>query len=126
MRWDFDDDNVPVPGREMVGYVRLSLIRPPGAGAEGALACHVEVHQLVGTPEQAAFMEVAWRMVLGRLKGGGGGRRRPDARPAEAPEAASRTSPVKGRDRRLSTGRTVTNPRSSYSARSTWCTNRLS
>jgi len=31
---------------------------------------HVEVHQLVDDAEQAAFMEVAWRMVLGRLKEG--------------------------------------------------------
>ena len=31
---------------------------------------HVEVHQLVDTPAQAAFMEGAWAMVLGRLKEG--------------------------------------------------------
>jgi hypothetical protein len=28
------------------------------------------VHQLVDTPSQAEFMEVAWGMVLGRLKKG--------------------------------------------------------
>jgi uncharacterized protein YndB with AHSA1/START domain len=61
MRWDFDDGNVPVPGGEMTGYLR---IQPRGAGA------HVEVHQLVDTPAQARFMEAAWSMVLGRLKAG--------------------------------------------------------
>jgi DNA-binding transcriptional ArsR family regulator/uncharacterized protein YndB with AHSA1/START domain len=61
MRWDFEDDNVPVPGREMTGYLR---IRPQGSGA------HVEMHQLVDTPAQATFMEGAWAMVLGRLKAG--------------------------------------------------------
>ena len=61
MRWDFEDDNVPVPGGEMTGYLR---IRPRGSGS------HVEVHQLVDTPAQAAFMEGAWALVLGRLKAG--------------------------------------------------------
>ncbi len=64
MRWDFEDDNVPVPGGEMTGYLRVN---PSTSTAGGA---RVEVHQLVDTPEQAAFMEVAWRMVLGRLKEG--------------------------------------------------------
>ena len=61
MTWDFEDDNVPVPGGEMTGYLR---IQPHGHGA------HVEVHQLVDTPAQAVFMEGAWTMVLGRLKAG--------------------------------------------------------
>jgi DNA-binding transcriptional ArsR family regulator/uncharacterized protein YndB with AHSA1/START domain len=61
MHWDFEDDNVPVPGGEMTGYLR---IQPRGRGS------HVEVHQLVDTPAQAAFMEGAWAMVLGRLKAG--------------------------------------------------------
>jgi len=64
MRWDFEDDNVPLPGREMTAYLRLS--RAPGRGTR----THVEVHQLVDTPEQAAFMDAAWRLVLGRLKNG--------------------------------------------------------
>jgi DNA-binding transcriptional ArsR family regulator len=64
MRWDFDDDNVPVPGAEMVGYLRLGPSAAPAGG------CHVEVHQLVDTAEQAAFMEMAWRTVLGRLRAG--------------------------------------------------------
>jgi DNA-binding transcriptional ArsR family regulator/uncharacterized protein YndB with AHSA1/START domain len=61
MRWDFEDDNVPVPGGEMTGYLR---IRPHPAGAR------VEVHQIVDTPAQAEFMEGAWAMVLGRLQAG--------------------------------------------------------
>jgi len=61
MRWDFEDDNVPVPGGEMTGYLRIQ----PRAGGS-----HVEVHQLADTPAQARFMEGAWAMVLGRLKAG--------------------------------------------------------
>ena len=61
MRWDFEDDNVPVPGGEMTGYLR---IQPRGSGSR------VEVHQLVDTPAQARFMEGAWAMVLGRLTAG--------------------------------------------------------
>jgi DNA-binding transcriptional ArsR family regulator len=61
MRWDFEDDNVPVPGNELTGYLRL---HPAGAGTR------VEVHQLVETSTQAEFMEAAWTLVLGRLKAG--------------------------------------------------------
>jgi DNA-binding transcriptional ArsR family regulator/uncharacterized protein YndB with AHSA1/START domain len=61
MRWDFDDDNVPAPGREMTGYL---WIRPHARGA------HVEVHQVVETAAEAEFMERAWALVLGRLKAG--------------------------------------------------------
>jgi DNA-binding transcriptional ArsR family regulator len=61
MRWDFEDDNVPIPGGEMTGYLRVT----PGDGG-----AHVEVHQLVDTPAQAEFMEQAWMLVLGRLTAG--------------------------------------------------------
>jgi DNA-binding transcriptional ArsR family regulator len=61
LRWDFDDDNVPIPGGEMVGYMRFSAIES---------GTHVEVHQLLHAPEHAAFVESAWTMVLGRLKSG--------------------------------------------------------
>ncbi len=61
MRWDFEDGNIPVPGAELTGYLRVT---PRGAGA------HVEVHQLAGTPAQAAFLESAWAMVLGRFTAG--------------------------------------------------------
>jgi uncharacterized protein YndB with AHSA1/START domain/DNA-binding transcriptional ArsR family regulator len=59
MRWDFEDDIVPVPGGELTGYLRLST---SGTGT------HVEVHQIVDTLAQAEFMEAAWTTVLGRLK----------------------------------------------------------
>jgi uncharacterized protein YndB with AHSA1/START domain len=61
MRWDFEDENIPVPGGEMTGYLRIHARR---SGA------HVEVHQLVDTVAQAEFMEAAWALVLGRLKAG--------------------------------------------------------
>jgi DNA-binding transcriptional ArsR family regulator len=61
MSWDFDDDNVPVPGRPLTGYLRLF---------DAAGGTRVEVHQLVDNPEQAEFMDVAWGVVLGRLKAG--------------------------------------------------------
>jgi DNA-binding transcriptional ArsR family regulator len=59
MRWDFDDNNIPVPGGEMSAYLRISA-RPAGSV--------VAVHQLVDTGAQAHFMEAAWSLVLGRLK----------------------------------------------------------
>ena len=62
MRWDFEDDNVPVPGGELTAYLR---VKPGTAGG-----AHVEVHQLLESPGQAPLMEVAWAMVLGRLKAG--------------------------------------------------------
>ena len=61
MRWDFEDNNVPIPGGEMTGYLRVTA---HGGGA------HVEVHQIVDTPAQAEFMEQAWTMVLGRFTAG--------------------------------------------------------
>jgi DNA-binding transcriptional ArsR family regulator len=61
MGWDFEDDNVPVPGRPLTGYLRLF---------DAGTGTRVEVHQLVDTPEQAEFMDAAWGMVLGRLKEG--------------------------------------------------------
>jgi DNA-binding transcriptional ArsR family regulator/uncharacterized protein YndB with AHSA1/START domain len=61
MRWDFEDDNVPIPGGEMTGYLRVTD-RDGGA--------HVEVHQVVDTPDQAEFMEQAWALVLGRFRAG--------------------------------------------------------
>ena len=79
MSWDFEDDNIPVPGGEMTGYLRIQPLGqepPAGRGAPTGqeppadYRAHVEVHQLVDTPAQAAFMEGAWAMVLGRLKAG--------------------------------------------------------
>jgi DNA-binding transcriptional ArsR family regulator len=58
MRWDFEDDRIPLPGRELTAYWRSA---PAGSG------CRVEVHQLVDDSDQAEFMRAAWTMVLGRL-----------------------------------------------------------
>jgi DNA-binding transcriptional ArsR family regulator len=62
MRWDLDDNNPPVPGQELTGYLRVRTRKPRGA--------HVEVHQLVSDAQQAQLMEAAWKTVLGRLKAG--------------------------------------------------------
>jgi DNA-binding transcriptional ArsR family regulator len=61
LRWDFEDDDLPVPGSELVSYVRFH--------ADGA-GCRVVVHQLAADREQADFLEVAWALVLGRLREG--------------------------------------------------------
>lgn len=85
MKWDFEDGNVPIPGGELVGYLRVT----PGP-AGGA---HVEVHQLVDLPRQAEFMEVAWGLVLGRLKAG----------VAAASDPAAALAPRTRRDKRRRT-----------------------
>ena len=81
MRWDFEDETVPVPGGAFTGY--LWVHQSVGRGST------VEVHQLVDTAEEAEFMEGAWSMVLGRLRLGvaeatgakaAGGRRRARAK----------------------------------------------
>ena len=59
MLWDFDDDAVPFPGRQLVGYLRFEPI-PKG--------CKVEVHQRAADATQSEFLSAAWRMVLGRLR----------------------------------------------------------
>lgn len=59
MRWDFDDDLTPVPGRQLVGYLRFL---PLDGG------CRVEVHQQARDAEQAEYLTAAWSTVLGRLK----------------------------------------------------------
>ncbi len=58
MRWDFEDDAVPLPGQELVAYLR---VRPT---ARGSL---VQVHQLAADERQASFLTEAWSMVLGRF-----------------------------------------------------------
>ena len=58
MRWDFDDDAVPIPGRQLVGYLRF---HPLDSGTR------VEVHQAAADPAQAEFLTAAWSMVLGRF-----------------------------------------------------------
>jgi DNA-binding transcriptional ArsR family regulator len=63
MRWDFEDGNVPVPGGEHIGYLRVSR-----QGRGRVRRSRVEVQQLVDNEQQAEFMASAWAGVLGRLK----------------------------------------------------------
>jgi uncharacterized protein YndB with AHSA1/START domain len=84
MTWDFEDDNVPVPGHPLTGYLR---IRAQDAGSR------VEVHQLTENAEQAAFMETAWGMVLGRLKANLASASDPTAEAPRKPPRAKRPSP---------------------------------
>ena len=72
MSWDFADDEVPVPGGEHRAYAHFTA-------TDGG--CRVEINQLVDTPEQARFMQDAWRMVLGRLAHAAPGLARPGAAP---------------------------------------------
>ena len=58
MTWDFDDDAVPVPGRQLTAYLRIT---PIDSGAR------VEVQQLADNDTQASFLTTAWEMVLGRF-----------------------------------------------------------
>ena len=59
MRWDFDDDAVPLPGRTaLVAYLR---VHPTSTGSR------VEVQQLADDEQQAAYLTDAWSMVLGRF-----------------------------------------------------------
>lgn len=58
LRWDFEDDALPIPGAERAAYLRFSSA-PAGA--------QVEVQQWLDTAEQASFMAGAWQMVLGRF-----------------------------------------------------------
>jgi DNA-binding transcriptional ArsR family regulator len=82
MRWDLDDNNPPVPGQELTGYLRVRTRKPRGA--------HVEVHQLVSDANQAQLMEAAWKTVLGRLKAGVVNASKPGAVMATRPPRAKR------------------------------------
>jgi DNA-binding transcriptional ArsR family regulator/uncharacterized protein YndB with AHSA1/START domain len=59
MRWDFEDAAPPVPGWQLVGYLRFLPVDD---------GCQVEVHQSARDAKQAQFMTSAWSMVLGRFK----------------------------------------------------------
>jgi DNA-binding transcriptional ArsR family regulator/uncharacterized protein YndB with AHSA1/START domain len=87
MRWDFDDDSVPLPGRGLVAYLRIT---PTRRGSR------VEVHQLADDAAQAEFLDVAWAMVLGRFAGAHeSGRAAPG--PARPPRAKRRApEPISG------------------------------
>jgi uncharacterized protein YndB with AHSA1/START domain len=84
MRWDFEDDNVPVPGGDFTGYLRVHARNPAGS--------RVEVHQLVDTPAQTEFMEAAWGLVLGRLKAGVVTASNPEAAVGRRPRRSKRRS----------------------------------
>jgi DNA-binding transcriptional ArsR family regulator len=60
--WDAEDGDTPAPGAELPAYLHFT--------PAGRRASTVEVHQVVDDDEQAAFMDVAWGMVLGRLREG--------------------------------------------------------
>jgi DNA-binding transcriptional ArsR family regulator len=81
MRWDFDDDSVPLPGRELVAYLR---VHPTRRGSR------VEVHQLAADEQQASFLGVAWAMVLGRFAGAHAGDAVPPLRRAPRPKRGAR------------------------------------
>lgn len=55
--WTVDDDTIPTPGTDLDAYLQLTDGR-------------VVVHQVAEDEQQAAFMDVAWRLVLGRLRDG--------------------------------------------------------
>jgi DNA-binding transcriptional ArsR family regulator len=86
LRWDFEDDNIPVPGGEMTGYLRVQ------PGAEGG--AHVEVHQLVDSAAQAEFMQGAWAIVLGRLAAGVARASDPTVTMTPRPQRPKRRDPV--------------------------------
>lgn len=78
MSWDFEDENVPVPGRPLTGYLRVL----PGSKKKGS---RIEVHQLVDTPQQVELMESAWGMVLSRFERGVVAASNPQAELAKRP-----------------------------------------
>jgi DNA-binding transcriptional ArsR family regulator/uncharacterized protein YndB with AHSA1/START domain len=60
MRWDFDDGEVPLPGRTpLVAYLRVH--------PRGSHDSTVEVHQFAHDRRDAAFLADAWSLVLGRF-----------------------------------------------------------
>jgi DNA-binding transcriptional ArsR family regulator/uncharacterized protein YndB with AHSA1/START domain len=59
MSWDFGANNVPVPGDNMRAYLEI---------ARRGRGCHLELTQLVRSAEQAAYMERAWGVMLGRFR----------------------------------------------------------
>jgi uncharacterized protein YndB with AHSA1/START domain len=83
MRWDFDDDAIPLPGRGLIAYLR---VHPTPRGSR------VEIQQLADEGAQAEFLTAAWSMVLGRFVDAhtAGGTRRTAPRP---PRPKRRPSP---------------------------------
>jgi len=84
MQWNFEDETVPVPGDDLTGYLR---VRP-----RARRGSTVEVHQLVESPAQAAFMQTAWALVLDRLRAGVVAASNPSAAVVRRPRRAKRRS----------------------------------
>ena len=72
LRWNFSDENIPVPGYELVAYMRFSDTELETAAEERGVPAgvrtgtRVDVHQVVDDPSHVYFMQTAWAMVLGR------------------------------------------------------------
>ncbi len=73
LRWDFEDDALPLPGLERAAYLRF---------AEAPGGARVEVQQWLETEEQASFLTGAWQMVLGRFAAHATGQEVPSRRAA--------------------------------------------
>ena len=92
LRWDFEDDAVPVPGSELVTYVRFE---PTSSGSR------VIVDQLAVDAGQVEFLHAAWSMVLGRLHAGLTAALKPDgAANRRAPRPKRRSARGQPADRR--------------------------
>ncbi len=59
MLWDFESNNVPLPGTGTRAYLEIAR---RGRGSQ------LELTQLVKSAEQAAYMERAWGLILGRFR----------------------------------------------------------
>ena len=59
MSWDFEPDNVPVPGAAARAYLEISPRRR---------GCHLELTQLIRSVGHAPYMERAWGLILGRFR----------------------------------------------------------
>lgn len=73
LRWDFEDEALPIPGAERAAYLRFS---------EAVAGTRVEVQQWLETEEQATFLAGAWQMVLGRFAAYATGQAAPSRRTA--------------------------------------------
>lgn len=59
MRWDFEADTVPLPGEARHAYLHFT---PTADGVR------LDLHQLVRSSDEAAYMERAWGLVLARFR----------------------------------------------------------
>lgn len=75
MRWDFERDEVPLPGDGRRAYLEIGAgpgDPQPGPSGEAPqeMTCVVEVTQLLRATDQADYMERAWGMILARFAAG--------------------------------------------------------